>query len=65
MTAIAIRSGKICLTRKAGSVVPVDVAPDEPPNKMRWLREKPVQLVPIISKVSKTHCTGNHYTVVT
>ena len=57
MTAIAIRSGKICLTRKAGSVVPVDVAPDEPPNKMRWLREKPVQLVSIISK---TQCTGNH-----
>jgi len=24
---------------------------------MRWLREKPVQLVPIISK---TQCTGNH-----
>ena len=37
--AIAIRSGEICLTHKAGLVVPVDVAPDEPPNKMRWLKE--------------------------
>ena len=39
---IAIRGGRIYLARKAGPVVPVDVAPDVPPNKMRWLREKPV-----------------------
>jgi len=38
MTAITIRSGETCLTRKAGLVVPVDVDPDEPPNKMKWLR---------------------------
>ncbi|HIP25293.1 MAG TPA: hypothetical protein EYG81_02335 [Archaeoglobus profundus] len=28
----------MCLTCKVGLVVPVDVDPDEPPNKMRWLR---------------------------
>ena len=40
---VAIRSGGIYLiTRKTAPVVAVDVAPDEPPNKMRWLREKPV-----------------------
>ncbi len=50
---VAIRSGRLCLvTRKAGPVVPVDVAPDEPPNHMRWLREKPIQ-VPINSKILK------------
>jgi len=50
---VAIRSGRLYLvTRKAGPVVPVNVAPDEPPNHMRWLREKPVQ-VPVISKNSK------------
>jgi len=30
------------ITRETAPVVAVDVAPDEPPNKMRWLREKPV-----------------------
>ncbi len=50
---VAIRSGRPYLTtRKTGPVVPVDVAPDEPPNHMRWLREKPIQ-VPIISKILK------------
>jgi len=42
---VAIRSGRLVLiTRKTGSVVPVNVAPDEPPNQMRWLREKLVQI---------------------
>ena len=35
-------SGEGYITRKAGPVVPVDVAPDELLSKMRWLREKPV-----------------------
>jgi len=46
---ITIRSGVLVLVpRKAGPVVLVDVAPNEPPNEMRWLREKPVQ----VSKIS-------------
>ncbi len=46
---VAIRSGRLYLTsRKAGLVVPVNVAPDEPPIEMKWLKEKPVQ----VSKVS-------------
>ncbi len=50
---VAIRSGKLILiTRKADPVVSVNVAPDEPPSRMRWLREKPV-LLPIISKIPK------------
>ncbi len=40
---VAIRSGKLVLiTRKTAQVVAVNVAPNEPPTKMRWLREKPV-----------------------
>ena len=40
---VAIRSGRlVIISRKVGSVVPIDVAPNEPPTKMRWLREKPV-----------------------
>jgi len=42
---VAIRSGRLALFfRKAGPVVPVDVAPNEPSIEMRWLREKPVQV---------------------
>ena len=41
MTAIGHQEWKV-VTRKAGPVVPVDVAPDELLNKMMWLREKPV-----------------------
>ena len=34
---LAIRGGRFYLTsRKAGSVVPADVAPNEPPRVMRW-----------------------------
>jgi len=40
---VAIRSGEICLiSRKAAHVVAVNVAPNEPPTEMRWLREKPM-----------------------
>ena len=40
---VAIRSGRLILiTRKTAQVVAVNVAPNEPPTKMRWLREKPV-----------------------
>jgi len=43
---IAIRSGKLYLiSRKTAPVVAVNVAPDEPPIEMRWLREKPVPKV--------------------
>jgi len=50
---VAIRSGKLRLVpRKTAQVVAVDVAPNEPPMEMRWLREKPVQ-VPIISQIPK------------
>ena len=40
---VSIRDGRLFLiTRKAGPVVPVNVAPNEPPNHMKWLRERPV-----------------------
>ena len=40
---ITIRGGRLVLiTRKTAQVVAVNVAPNEPPNQMRWLREKPV-----------------------
>ncbi len=46
---VAIRSGRLILeTRKTAQVVAVNVAPNEPPNKMRWLREKPVQVTKIL-----------------
>ncbi|RLE65155.1 MAG: hypothetical protein DRJ47_05995 [Thermoprotei archaeon] len=46
---VAIRSGRLFLvTRKTASVVAVNVAPDEPPIEMRWLREKPVQVSKIL-----------------
>jgi transposase, IS605 OrfB family, central region len=46
---VTIRSGSITLiSRKAGSVVPVDVAPNEPLIEMKWLREKPVQVSKVI-----------------
>jgi len=52
---ITIRSGRIYLiSRKTAQVVAVNVAPKEPSNQMRWLREKPVQLVIKIPLVSKT-----------
>ncbi len=45
---VAIRGGRINLiSRKAGPVVPVNVAPNEPPNQMRWLRGKPVQVLKV------------------
>ncbi|MCD6487924.1 MAG: transposase [Desulfurococcales archaeon] len=40
---VAIRGGRLILiSRKTASVVAVNVALDEPPNHMRWLRGKPV-----------------------
>ena len=43
---VAIRGGRLYLIhRKAVPVIPVDVAPDEPPTKMRWLRRKSVRVV--------------------
>ncbi len=50
---VAIRSGRLALIlRKIAQVVAVDVAPDESPSEMRWLREKPVQIVSVISKIT-------------
>ncbi|RLE86455.1 MAG: hypothetical protein DRN04_19480 [Thermoprotei archaeon] len=46
---VTIRSGRIYLiSRKTAQVVAVNVAPNEPPNQMRWLREKPVQVSKIL-----------------
>jgi len=48
---IAIRGGRIMLIpREAGPVV-VNVAPNEPRIKMKWLRGKPAR-IPIVSKAS-------------
>jgi len=59
---VAIRGGRLYLaSRKAAQVVAVDVAPDEPPNYMRWLREKPV---PKVAEVAQPTGTGNHSPVV-
>jgi len=40
----------VLIPRKAGFVVPVNIAPDGPRIKMKWLREKPVL---VVSKYSK------------
>jgi len=43
---VAIRSGRLFLiTRKTAQVVAVNVAPNEPPIEMRWLRESPCKLL--------------------
>ena len=43
------RSGKLHLiSRKTAQVVAVNVAPNEPPIEMRWLREKPVQVTKVL-----------------
>ena len=58
---VAIRGGRpILITRKTAQVVAVDVAPDEPSNHMRWLKEK---LVPklIISNPSTISIQANGY----
>ena len=44
MTAVLL-SGTGDFIHKAGYVVPVDVAPDVPLMRMRWLREMPVLIV--------------------
>ncbi len=47
---VAIMGGRLYLIpRKAGPVVPVDVAPNEPPRAMRWMGEKPVQFFRIFA----------------
>jgi len=61
---VAIRGGRLHLIpRKADSVVSVDVAPDEPPTKMRWLREKPVSRKADrtkVAEITKLTGMGNH-----
>ena len=39
---IIVRSGRLYLNRKAGLVVPVNIALDELPIEMRWLKGKPM-----------------------
>jgi len=51
---VAIRSGGLYLVpRKAGPVVPVDEAPDEPLRRMRWIRGKPVPREANITRVAE------------
>ena len=40
------------LSVRRGSMVPADVAPNETPRAVRWLREKPLQTlkIPIVTK---------------
>ena len=38
----------VIISRKTAQVVAVNVAPNEPLNHMRWLREKPVQISKIL-----------------
>ncbi|MEM4429750.1 MAG: hypothetical protein QXM08_01125 [Thermofilaceae archaeon] len=38
---VVIRGGRILVYLEAGSVVPVNVAPDDPANNEQVLREKP------------------------
>ncbi|MEB3692388.1 MAG: hypothetical protein G5Z43_000047 [Caldisphaeraceae archaeon] len=40
-------------------MVPVDVAFDEPPTKMRWMRED-LCMVTKVTKITKIPYTGNH-----
>ncbi len=44
-------------------MVPVDVAPNDPPRAMRWLRGKPMQFFRIFA-VTKRLSTGNHEAVI-
>ena len=58
---IAIRGGRIVLIpRKAGPVVPVDVAPDDVLIIMRHERGKPV----LVAEIPQIQSTGNHSLVV-
>jgi len=62
---VAIRGGRLYLIpRKVGPVVPIDVAPDEPLIKMRWLREKPVSREAgrtKVAEITKLTGMGNHH----
>jgi len=50
---VAIRGGRIVIiTREAGHVVPVDVAPDEPLKQMKWLRGKPMPRETVMTRVA-------------
>jgi len=43
----------VIINREAGSVVPVDVAPDELLKGMRWLRGKPMPRETEIARVAR------------
>jgi len=50
---VTIRGGEIHLFLEAGSVVPVNVAPDDPAIGERALRGKPALIVSMLSKIPK------------
>ncbi|MEM1612658.1 MAG: zinc ribbon domain-containing protein [Desulfurococcaceae archaeon] len=47
---VVIRGGRIYVYLEAGSVVPVNVAPDDPANNEQVLREKPVSTITKITR---------------
>ncbi|MEM4923231.1 MAG: transposase [Ignisphaera sp.] len=60
---VAIRGGRIYVHLEAGSVVSVDVAPDDPATGEQVMREKPVSNIPMIFKTPKQtqiSDAGNH-----
>jgi len=60
---VAIRGGRIYAYLEAGSVVPADVAPDDPAIGEQVMREKPVSAIPKIIKTPKQtqiSDAGNH-----
>ncbi len=60
---VVIRDGRIHIYLEAGSVVPADVAPDDPAISEQVTREKPVSIIPkIIKTLKQTQISdaGNH-----
>ncbi|MEM4959410.1 MAG: zinc ribbon domain-containing protein, partial [Nanopusillaceae archaeon] len=57
---VTIRGGRIHLSLEAGSVVPADVAPDDPANNEQVLREKPVSPIPEITRNTQTNPNKQH-----
>ncbi|MEM0347468.1 MAG: transposase [Zestosphaera sp.] len=63
---VVIRDGRIHIYLEAGSVVPADVAPDDPAISEQVTREKPVSIIPkIIKTLKQTQISdaGNHVSI--